>query len=200
VTNVFQGAPLLLLGSLQVWLLADLLSLGDRRWVNPAVVLWFANLALFASSAAFRWRWARRLGPIALGSTYVGVHAFLLGVQLVPAVTFVSILIGQVELRILVERFAPLLRASITSAEQAQIGGALLRAVLRISIACALSIVVPLLAAEVASTGLVPLTSILTAFLLSGALIVVVVLLALLPALERRARRPAPFSDEAKDI
>jgi hypothetical protein len=199
VTDVFPFLPVALLAILEAWLLADILVMGDPPVVF-VIVLWVLNLAFFSLSTVFHWRWARWLGLVVLGSTYVGIHAAVLGVPLVPALGFVSLLIAQVELRTLAERFTPLFLPSITSEERRRIGGALVRAILRVSIACVLSIVVPWLVAEVASTGIVPLTSIATAFLLSAALIAIVALLALLPALERRARRPAPLSDEAKDI
>jgi hypothetical protein len=200
MTDAFPSVPLVLLAILEAWLLADLLAMGDPPRVVSAIVLWLAGLALFALSTAFHWRWARQLGLVALGGTYVGIHAAVLGVQLAPALVFVAVLIAQVELRILAERFTPLFLPSIPFAERKRMGDSLVRAVLRVSIACVLSIVVPLLVAEVASTGLVPLTSIATAFLLSAALIAVVVLLALLPALGGRARKSGPFSEGAKDI
>src|SRR2546425_71850 len=40
-------------------------------------------------------------------------HAFVLGVQLVPALVFLSVLISHAELRILAERFAPLYETEI---------------------------------------------------------------------------------------
>src|SRR5439155_1101302 len=131
-------------------------------------------------------RWARWSGLLALGTTYVVSHAFVLGIQVLPALVFVSLLIAQVELRILAERFAPLFLTTITSAQQRQIQLALLRALVRLTIASILAVVIPLLAADLASAGVVPVTTIPTALLLSAALVAVVLILALLPSLESK--------------
>ena len=50
-----------------------------------------------------------------------------------------------------------------------------------------LSVVVPILAADLAVAGIVPATTIPTAIALAGALVAVVALLALLPSLKRPA-------------
>src|SRR5207247_372225 len=125
-------------------------------------------------------------GLLALGTTYVVSHAFVLGLQVLAALVFVSLLIAQVELRILAERFAPLFLTTITSAQQRQIQLALLRALVRLTIASILAVVIPLLAADLASAGVVPVTTIPTALLLSAALVAVVLILALLPSLESK--------------
>jgi len=186
LTSPLQAVPLALLVVLEAWVVIDLLGVGDRRWAVGLGILWIANILLLALSAIFRWRLARWVGLVGLGSAYVVMHALVLGVQLVAALAFVSLLIAQVELRILAERFAPLFAATITPAERRKIGGALMRAVVRLAIALVFSIVVPLLTANLSATGLVPVTTIPTAFLLSAALVAVVVLLALLPAMEQR--------------
>lgn len=186
VTNVLEVVPLAILGVLEGWVLIDLVSVGDPRWGTALGFLWVVNVAFLAMSAIFRWRWARWIGLVALGSTYVAMHAFVLGVHLLPALGFVSLLIVQVELRILAERFAPLFASTITDPERRKIGGALTRALLRLAIASILSIVVPLLAANLSAAGFVPATTVPSAFLLAAALVAVVVLLALLPAMEQR--------------
>lgn len=186
VTNVLEVVPLVILGALEGWVLIDLVSVGDSRWRTALGFLWVVNVALLAMSAIFRWRWARWMGLVALGSTYVAMHALVLGVQSIPALGFVSLLIVQVELRILAERFAPLFASTITDRERHKIGGALTRAVLRLGIASILSIVVSLLAANLSAAGFVPATTVPSAFLLAAALVAVVVLLALLPSLEQR--------------
>jgi len=53
-------------------------------------------------------------------------------------------------------------------------------------VAAVLSVVVPVLAADLAVAGIVPATTIPTAIALAGALVAVVALLALLPSLSRR--------------
>lgn len=187
VTNLLEAVSLVLLGVLEAWVVIDLVSVGDSRWGAALGILWVTNVVFLGMSAIFRTRWARWIGLVALGSAYIGMHAFVLGVQLIPALGFVSLLIVQVELRILAERFAPLFASTITDPERHKIGGALTRALLRLAIASILSVVVPLLAADLSAAGLVPVTTVPSAFLLSAALVAVVVLLALLPTLEQHA-------------
>lgn len=186
VTSPLQAVPLALLVVLEVWALIDLLSVGDRRWAVGMGLLWVANIALLAVSIVFHWRQARWIGLLALGCVYVATHAFVLGVSIGLALVFVSLLIVHVELRFLAERFTPLFAATITRVERRKIEGALLRAVVRLVIALVLAIVVSLLTANLSATGIVPVTTIPTAFLLAAALVAVIVLLALLPTWQQR--------------
>ena len=185
--NALQPIPLALLVVLEIWTLTDLLSVDDRRWAFGFGLLWLANVILLGLSAGLRWRWARWAGLVCLGSAYVGVHGLVLGVPLLPALGFLALLIAQVEMRILADRFGPLFAATISRAERRKIAGALVRAVFRLAVALVLAIVVPILAADLSATGVVPLTTIPSAFLLAAALVAVIVVLALLPALEQRA-------------
>lgn len=187
VTSAVQMAPVALLAVLQVWAVRDILSVDDRRWAVGVGLVWLANVLFFMMSAGLHWRQARWAGLICLGSAYVGVHAFVLGVPLLSALAFLVLVIAQVELRILADRFGPLFKATISPAERRRIAGALMRAVVRLAIALVLAIAVPLLAADLSAIGAVPLTTIPSALLLATALVAVIVLLALLPALEQRA-------------
>jgi hypothetical protein len=180
-------APLAFLLLLEAWVAWDLLAIPDRRWMAALSLAFAANLGFWAVSFAFHRRWARWIGLVALGTTYVGMHAFVLGIQLLEALVFVSLMIAQVELRILADRFAPLFIATITPAQRKQIGGALLRALVRLTIAAILSVVIPLLAADLATAGIVPVTTIPTALLLSAGLVAVVLLIALLPTFEPKS-------------
>src|SRR5207247_9758621 len=83
-------------------------------------------------SVVLDWRGIRAIGLISIGGAYVGAHALVLGVQLVPALVFLSLLISQVELRILAERFAPLYEAGLGPDERTRIRSALGRAILRL--------------------------------------------------------------------
>ncbi len=185
-SSVLRSTPLGLVLLLEVWVLLDLLAVPDRRWSALLALPFLANLVFLALSQVFHRRWARWIGLLALGAAYIVLHAFVLGIELLPALVFVSLLIAHVELRILAERFAPLFTPTITSAQQRQVGGALLRAVIRVTTASILSVVVPLLAADLATAGVVPVTTIPTALLLSAGLVAVVLLIALLPTLESR--------------
>ena len=186
IPGVLRAAPLAALGFLVVWAASDFLAIGDRRWSLSLLEALVAGVVLLGVSAAIRSRFVRAMGLLTVGASYLIAHAFVLGVPLVPALLFVSILIVHVELRILAERFAPLYEVTLGPAERGRIRGALGRAILRLSVAAVLSVAIPILAADLALAGIVPVTTIPTAILLAGAIVAVVVLLALMPALERR--------------
>ena len=184
-------APTALLIGLEAWVAWELVSIFDRRWTAGLSALFAVNLVALALARVARRRWPRWIGLLALGSTYVLAHAFALGIQLVAALLFVSLMIVQIELRILAERFAPLFVDTLSPTQRRQISGALLRALVRLAIAAILSVGLPLLAADMATAGVFPLTTIPTALLLSAALVAVVLMIALLPTLERRDRGKA---------
>jgi hypothetical protein len=139
------------------------------------------------------------LGLVLLGTTYVAAHEFVLGVQLLPALVVVALLISYAEIRILAERFAPLFLAPITSAQRRQFGRALFRALARLVAVLIVAVVVPLFAADLAVAGVLPLTTIPTALLLSAGLVAVVVLIALLPTLDSKVREGRGALSEARD-
>ncbi len=188
-------APSALLGLLEAGVAWDLVFIFDRAWIGGLAFAFGVNLVLLAVGHVLHWRWARWLGLVLLGTTYVVAHVFVLGVQLLPALAVVALLMGYVEVRILSERFAPLFLASITPAHRGQFGRALLRAWTRLAAALIVAVVVPLFAADLAVAGVIPLTTIPTALLLSAGLVAVVVLIALLPTLDAKAsegREPFP--------
>lgn len=182
-----RAAPVVTVAVLLGWVVWDVSAIGEGRWVIALFSVLGIGAAALVVSFVFHWRGIRVIGLIAIGAGYVGAHAFVLGVQLVPALVFLSVLISQVELRILAERFAPLYEAGLHPDERTRIHGALGRAILRLSIAAVLSVLVPILAADLAVAGIVPATTIPTAIALAGALVAVVALLALMPSLSRRA-------------
>jgi hypothetical protein len=182
-----RAAPIATLAVLLGWAIWDVSTIGDGRWIAALLAILGIGAAALLVSFVFHWRGIRPIGLIAIGAAYVGAHAFVLGVQLVPALVFLSVLISQVELRILAERFAPLYEAELRLDERTRIRGALGRAILRLTIAAVLSVVVPIVAADLAVAGIVPATTIPTAIALAGALVAVVALLALMPSLSRRA-------------
>ncbi|TLZ96916.1 MAG: hypothetical protein E6J97_08670 [Methanobacteriota archaeon] len=176
-----RAAPVVTLALLVGWAVLDVSAIGDGRWAAALLAILGIGAAAVILSVVLRWRGIRPIGLLAIGAAYVGAHAFVLGVQLVPALVFLSLVISQAELRILAERFAPLYETA------SRINGALGRAILRLIIAAVLSVVVPILAADLALAGIVPATTISTAIALAGALVAVVALLALMPSLSRRA-------------
>ncbi|TLZ89872.1 MAG: hypothetical protein E6K00_00330, partial [Methanobacteriota archaeon] len=111
-----RWTPFAVLALLETWVAWDLLAVSDRRWITALALPFLANLVFLLLSRGAHRRWARWSGLLALGTTYVVSHAFVLGIQVLPALVFVSLLIAQVELRILAERFAPLFLKTITSA------------------------------------------------------------------------------------
>ena len=182
-----RAAPVVMLAFLVGWAMLDVSAIGDGRWSAALFTVLLTGVAAVILSALLHGRRIRAIGPIAVGAAYVGAHAFVLGVQLMPALVFLSVLISQVELRILAERFSPLYEAALRPDERTRIHGALGRAILRLMVAAVLSVVVPVLAADLAVAGIVPATTIPTAIALAGALVAVVALLALLPSLSRKA-------------
>src|SRR5256712_724760 len=182
-----RAAPVVTLTVLLGWAIWDVSAIGDGRWIAALFAILGIGTAALVVSFVFHWRGIRAIGLIAIGAGYVGAHALVLGVQLVPALVFLSVLISQVELRILAERFAPLYEAGLRPDERTRIHSALGRAILRLVIAGVLSVVVPIIAADLAVAGVVPATTIPTAIALAGALVAVVALLALVPSLSLRA-------------
>jgi len=182
-----RAAPGVTLALLVGWATLDVYAIGEPRWSAALFTVLSIGVVAVTLSVVLHWRGIRAIGLIAIGGGYVGAHALVLGVQLVPALVFLSLLISQVELRILGERFAPLYEAGLGPDERTRIHGALGRAVLRLIISAVLSVVVPILAADLAVAGIVPPTTIPTAIALAGALLAVVALLALLPSLKRPA-------------
>ena len=182
-----RAAPVVTLAALLGWAIWDVSAIGDGRWIATLLAILGVGAAVLIISSVFHWRGIRAIGLIAIGTGYVAAHAFVLGVQLVPALVFLSVLISQVEQRILAARFAPLYEAGLRPEERGRIHNALGRAVLRLIIATVLSVVIPIIAADLAVAGVVPTTTIPTAIALAGALVAVVALLALMPSLSRRA-------------
>jgi len=187
IPSALRAAPVVTLALLVGWAILDVSAIGDGRWAAALFAVLGIGAGAVIVSAVLHWRGIRPIGLIAIGDAYVGAHAFVLGVQLVPALVFLSVLISHAELRILAERFAPLYETGLRPDERSRIQSALGRAILRLIIAAVLSVVVPILAADLAVAGIVPATTIPTAIALAGALVAVVALLALMPSLSRRA-------------
>jgi hypothetical protein len=169
-----------------VWSILDAAQIGDVR----ARQAFDAILALAILSTILGWRFRsiilRRLGLLFVALAYFGAHAYWLPIEAAAAVGFLVLVIAHVELRILAERFAPLYLRDLDPIDLARMRGGLLRAILRIGSASTMAFLLPIFAGELALAGTIPLTTIPTAVALAAALITVLVLLALLPTLERR--------------
>ena len=186
VAITMREAPSATVALLVVWLIVDVLSIPDSRRGFPLLGLVAAGVALLLLGANFQARSTRTFGIVCIGAAYLIAHAVVLGIDLVPALVFISVLIIQVELRVLAERFAPLYEGDPGPDAQRRIRAALGRAVLRLTVAAVLSVVVPILAADLAVAGVVPVTTVPTAIALAAGLVAVVALLAVVPSLERR--------------
>ena len=186
VAITLRAAPSATFALLVVWLIVDVLSIPDPRRGFPLLGLVAAGVALLLLGANFQARSTRTFGLVCIGAAYLIAHAVVLGIDLVPALVFISVLIIQVELRVLAERFAPLYEGDPGPDAQRRIRAALGRAVLRLTVAAVLSVVVPILAADLAVAGVVPVTTVPTAIALAAGLVAVVALLAVVPSLERR--------------
>src|SRR5207302_8779245 len=121
MSPALRWTPFAVLTLLETWVAWDLLSVPDRRWITALALPFLANLVFLLLSRGSHRRWARWSGLLALGATYVASHAFVLGIQVLPALVVVALLIAQVELRILAERFASLFLTTITASQERQI-------------------------------------------------------------------------------
>ena len=186
IAITLRAAPSATRALLVVWLIVDVLSIPDPRRGFPLLGLVAAGVALLLLGANFQARSTRTFGLVCIGAAYLIAHAIILGIDLVPALVFISVLIIHVELRVLAERFAPLYEGDPGPDAQRRIRAALGRAVLRLTVAAVLSVVLPILAADLAVAGVVPVTTVPTAIALAAGLVAVVALLAVVPSLERR--------------
>ncbi|MGQ0797980.1 MAG: hypothetical protein ACT4OI_08995, partial [Methanobacteriota archaeon] len=133
-------------------------------------------------------RWGapiRRVGLFVVGVTYFAARFVDLGVDVVPALAFLTVLIVHVELRSLADRFAPIVDRSMDADTRRRVHAALGRAVARLGVAATLAVLVPILAADLALAGLVPATSVGTALLFAAGILAIVIILALLPTMGR---------------
>ncbi len=182
------------LGILAGWTLVEVVGIHDARALQAGIVVWGLAFVGFALGFRYRVPTLRRVGLVLLGSLYFGLHVLVAPLSLIPALVFLVLLIAIVELRVLAERFSPILMRDVSQEARAAIRGALLRAVVRLSLASALALLIPIFAADLAVAGTVPLTTIPTALILAGGLVTVIMLLALFPRWQRgRGQTLAPF-------
>lgn len=193
-----RAAPVATLAALALWVASEALSIGQESGSVFILEALAFGMALLLVAAAFRWTWPRPIGLGTVATSYGVAHAFFLGVQLLPALVFLVFLICHVELGILQNRFAPLLGSMLTPADLARIRAALGRAVLRLSVAAVLAVLVPLLAANLALSGVVALTTVPSALALAGGLIIVVLAIVLLPRWTGRENTNQPNASDAK--
>jgi len=182
-----RSAPLVTLTILAVWTALDVSAISEPRLFQAFIAFLAVGTIALAVANIPGWGWAQPSGLVSLGLSYYGAHVIVLGIDVIAALSFLTLLFVHVEVRASSERFAPVYARPLRPAERKVVDAAMGRAAVRIGFASALGLLVPILAANLALTGVVPARTIPTAVLLAGALVVVVALLALLPILNRRA-------------
>jgi len=178
-------APYVLVAILVAWTAWDVARVRTPRWDFSLSV--FLLLAVVATVLGTR-RWGgplRSIGLFLLGLTYFAAHVVALGVDVVPALIFLTLAIVQVEAVSLAERFGPIYARTMAPEARKRINSALARTIARLGVAAFLAVIVPVVAADLALAGLVPATSIATAVVFAAGLVGVIALLALLPAMNR---------------
>jgi hypothetical protein len=186
---VLSAAPAASLVGLFAWAALDVAAVRVPGWNATLAGLLGAAGVLSLIGWLPRGRPVAWLGLVGLGAAYVGSRLVAHGLDVLPALAFVTLAIVHGELRTLAERFGLLYGREVSKEARGRIDEALARAVLRLVVAGLLAVLVPVFAADLALAGAIPATSIGSAVLLAGGLVVVAALLALLPLLgaEREA-------------
>ncbi len=181
-----ETAPVVIVAVLAIWAFWDFLGIPVttvNRLFIAALITGMAGLLL---GLRFGIAAVRRGGLVLVTLSYLGAHTVALPLDPASGLAFLTLVLIAVELRILAERFAPILRANLDDEIHGRVEEALNHALIRIGAASALGFLGATLTADLALSGSLPLRSIGTALLLAAALILVVLLLAFWPLLERR--------------
>lgn len=182
--SLLEAAPVALVAVLSAWAFWDFLGIPRTLVEEGFALVLLMGLAGLVLGYRFRIGPFRRGGLALVGLSYLGAHLFALPLDPAPAIGFLTLVIVVAELRILGDRFGPVLRAGLDEETRPLVHEALARCVLRLGAASALGFLGATLTADVALSGSLPLRSIATALALSLALIAVVLLLAFWPAIE----------------
>lgn len=188
--SLLEASPVLLAAVLAVWSLWDFLAIPHTAIGEAFATALLLGLAGLLMGFRLRIGPLRRVGLVLVTLSYLGAHAFVLPLDPAPAIGFLTLAILVVELRILADRFAPILRTGLDGETRPLVHEAFARCLVRLTAASALGFLGATLTADVALSGSLPLRSIATALVLSLALIGVVLLLAFWPTIEARARGP----------
>ena len=178
--------PSVLRGLLAAWALWDLLPVAEARAFTELVVVLVASVVAEALGSALQVPYLHLAALAGIGGVYVSAHLFILGIPVEQAFGFVTLLLVVVTLRQVLRRFDAVLALPLLPETRARVHGALARSLLRVTVAAAVAYLVAVLAADLSGAGTVPTTSIPTALFLAIGFLVVVLLLALLPFMERR--------------
>ncbi len=183
---ILSALPLMVLSILAAWVVWEVIGLGSVRALQAGLILWGFAIVCLVLGLRYRAPSMRRSGLLILGFLYFGLHVLFLPLDLIPALAFLTLLLVHVELRVLAERFAPIYGKDLSPESRRRIRGGLVRAMVRLSLAAAMALLIPIFAEDLAVAGTVPVTTIPTALLLAAGLVAVIVLLALLPVWQRR--------------
>ena len=168
------------------WAFLDFLGMPRTELAAEFGLALLAGLAAIALGTRFPFRLLRRIGVVLVVASYFGAHIFVLPLDPVAALLYLTLALAAVELRILAERFAPVYAQTLEPEDRRRVSEALRRSALRLAVVSGVAFLGSDLAADLAFAGTLPTRSITTALLLASALIAVVLLLALWPILERR--------------
>ncbi len=187
IPAVLEAAPVGLVAALSAWAFWDFLAIPQTLVAQLFAAVLLAGLAALILGLRFRVVPVRRAGLALVALSYLAAHTIALPLDPAPALGFLTVTLVAVELRILAERFAPVLRADLDAETRGRVEEALARCVIRIAAAAGLGFLGSTLTADLALSGSLPTRSIATALALSLAVIAVVLLLAFWPSIERRA-------------
>jgi hypothetical protein len=193
--TLLEAAPIALVAALSAWAFWDFLGIPKSVIAELFTGILLLGLAALVLGLRFRVASFRRAGLVLVTLSYLAAHLFVLPLDPAAALGFLTLVLVAVEIRIVAERFAPVLRADLDEDAREHVHDALSRSLLRVAAASALGFLGSTLTADLALSGSLPLRTIATALVLSLALIAVVLLLAFWPFVE--ARLGAPGSPEA---
>lgn len=187
--NFLAAAPVSVVAALCAWAFWDFLGIPDTLPAEGFVVVLLVGLGALVAGLRFERPPVRRAGLGLVALSYLGAHVFFLPLDPGAALAFVTFVLVAVELRIVADRFARILLADLSPPDRDRLVEALGHSFLRIIAASAIAYLGSYLTADLALSGTLAVRSIATALLLSMALIVVVLLIALWPLIERTRLR-----------
>ena len=183
-----RAAPIALFASLTVWTALDLARFAPATgWLLGGILLVLAGIATFVGSRRSESGWHRGSRAL-LGAVFIGVRLLARGIDVLPMMGFIILLIALASLQSLERTFGPVydtvtdraLLVKVNSAAAGAYGRALGLLAFTFMVSLLLAVVLPLVA--------IPNSSLATAVALAIALLFVVAWLALSPRLPTRKR------------
>ena len=185
---VVRAAPLALFASLSEWTAIDLYRFATPfAWVVGGLVLAVCAVAVVQGSRASRAAWHRASRAL-LAVLFFGERIVFIGVDVVPMMGFLVLLIALASLQSLERTFGPVYDEVKDPTLLAKVDSAAVGAYARASGLLAFTFVASLLLALMVPLVSIPSGSLAVAFGLAVALLAVIAWLALSPALPVRRR------------